>query len=293
MRLSFLMTSLYLAVGVIAGGYQGALERVLLYYAYQIDGLNAREIQSLGWTCRDWREADGFCNDWRQYDCRNGPGGRCNFNQFFRNMGYGVNGLPEIVPGGDQNARTVDIERTAVAYYDYVRRNTDLARVPNYVPYRVMKYSNANYNEFLVDLGDLVQQTASSKKTAANAWMFEEFDKTVKAINVARAGDHGPFAIREARARLGAHLVITRNVGVNPALNPAYNHVDWYENARDPWVEVDWAATQEEMERAGIRDAAERITTARNEIYADGEARQHLDVIESFREMERKSTSCL
>ncbi|KAH7320965.1 hypothetical protein B0I35DRAFT_407983 [Stachybotrys elegans] len=292
MRLSVLITALYLVVGAVAGGYQGALERVMLYYAYQIDGLNPEERRSIGWRCMEWN--DGACDRWRQFtNCDTGPGGRCNFNQFFRNMGYGVNGNPEIVPGDDQNARTLDIEKTAVAYYDYVRRNTDAGRVPNYVPYHVMKNAGIDYNAFIGKLGDLVQQTANSKKTPSNAWMFDEFHKTVKAINVARAGDHGPFAITEANSKLGNQWVVTRNVGSNPALKPEYKNVDWFDNTKKPWSEVDWAATQAKMERAGIKDADQKVTAARNAIYGNGgEAANHLAVMQSFQNMETKITNC-
>jgi hypothetical protein len=51
MRTSFLLTVAYLIASAFAGGYQGCLERVLLFYAYQIDQLNPLEEQTLGWRC--------------------------------------------------------------------------------------------------------------------------------------------------------------------------------------------------------------------------------------------------
>jgi hypothetical protein len=278
---------------VFAGGYQGALERVLLYYAYQIDGLNSADVQRLGWKCMKWSTAERDCMDWRRYEnCDSGPGGRCNFNQFVRNMGYGYEGSRNIVPGSDPNARTLDIDRAAANYYHEVVTNTNHHKVMNYAPNRVMKFTTLEYQPFLDELGDLVQHTANSKKTKTNAWMFDEFTKTVQKINEARAGDHGPYAIREAKAKLGAQWVVTRNVGLNPALNPDFADVAWQESAKEVWSEVNWVDTQNKMEKAGIKDAAQKITTARNAIYGPTVAREHLEVMERFREIERKVTSC-
>lgn len=47
----FLLTLAFLAGTALGGGYQGCLERVLVFQAYEIDALNNPGDQSVGFKC--------------------------------------------------------------------------------------------------------------------------------------------------------------------------------------------------------------------------------------------------
>ena len=135
LSLSLLISGAFLAATkVAAGGYQGALERVLLYYAYQIDGLNSPDNRQLGYKCNQW--ADGGCkdNDWKEYRCNafddpnKSNGKRCNFYELMTNLGEtrgggSNNAGPMMAEGVDVNAKTLPIEKSAVQFYMYTREN--------------------------------------------------------------------------------------------------------------------------------------------------------------------------
>jgi hypothetical protein len=124
MRISFLLTVAYLIATVFAGGYQGCLERVLLFYAYQIDQLNPLEEQTLGWRCRRWRGRDrtnyipAHCDDDDWERCRGAGGGKCSFNELMVFLGK-LRQNDQVVgpPGADQDTTTPDIRTTAIRLY--------------------------------------------------------------------------------------------------------------------------------------------------------------------------------
>lgn len=293
MRVSLLLTCVYFATSAIAGGYQGAMERVMLYYAYQIDGLNDKAARRLGWRCYDWDAGNSRCNgQWTEFACQNGPGGRCNFNQLMIGMGYGADGNARLVPGDNQNALSFDNEKAAVNYYSYVQ-GVGAGRVMNYSPYRIMKGTNNDYLAFIEELGDLVQTAANTKKTPQNEWMFKEFRKALDQVNIARAGDHGPHALKEARSKLGSQFVKSNKVGYNPALKPEYSNVQWWEDSREVWSEVDWDTTQKDLKGANPTLAA-TVPDVRERFYdTNDQARSHMTVMTGFKEMDAKIKPCM
>ncbi|KAI6778524.1 uncharacterized protein J7T54_005048 [Emericellopsis cladophorae] len=314
MRLSLLLCDLYLATAVVAGGYQGALERVLLYYAYQIDGLNDPSYRQLGYKCVSWQKDAGECkdNNWEQYKCtalddpNEKKGKRCNFWQLMTNLGEtrGGNNAKLMMPEGvDANAKTLPIEKTAVSYYMYTREHMpdvnsagepDKGKVGDYQPYKFLKYGETNYNDWLGQLGDIVQSTAKAKKSDANKWMFEEFQNTVKQIRAARIGDNGRFVVAEYKknASMDNKNMVTDNPGTNPATKSEYKNLDWYENHRGEWIEFNWAETQNEMDKNGVKEADKKMATFRNKYFESESARQHQAVMNEFELIERKVTGC-
>ncbi|KAL7783619.1 hypothetical protein V8C37DRAFT_396920 [Trichoderma ceciliae] len=52
---------LLLATKVLAGGFAGALDRVWLFYAYQMDELNDPAQRTLGRKCKSWDPSTKKC----------------------------------------------------------------------------------------------------------------------------------------------------------------------------------------------------------------------------------------
>ncbi|KAF7167905.1 hypothetical protein CNMCM6106_003275 [Aspergillus hiratsukae] len=194
MRTSSFLSLVYLAASVCAGGYQGCLERLLLFYAYQINGLNDPKDQTLGFKCKNWdNKAQNCVNDeWEA--CKGKGGGRCNFNELMATLGFSRTNDKLVGPSGaDQNTATPDIEETAK---------------------RVCKHYT----------------TPPNKKTDENKHLWDGFDHTLDKVNIARAGDHGKFLISAAEDKLGKPngMDIKRvKLGVNPLDGKPWETVDW------------------------------------------------------------------
>jgi hypothetical protein len=62
MRVSLFLALSYLSTAVWAGGYQGCLERVWLFQAYEINALNPASDQQIGFRCRRWNDATHTCD---------------------------------------------------------------------------------------------------------------------------------------------------------------------------------------------------------------------------------------
>ncbi|KAL6850822.1 hypothetical protein ACO1O0_007948 [Amphichorda felina] len=313
MRWSLILTGVYLATTVIAGGYQGALERVLLYYAYQIDGLNSPDVRQLGFRCRSWQNGECRDNNWDEYRCRalddagKQGGKRCNFWELMTNLGEtsGGNNANLMMPEGtDVNAKTLPIEKSAVSYYMYTREHMpyhneetgqlEKGRVGDYNPYRFLKYGGTDYNDYLDKLGDTVKNTAKSKKNDSNKWMFEQFESTVKQIRAARIGDNGRFVVEAYKNdnKMDNKYMVTENPGTNPATKDEYKNLDWFENHKGTWIEFDWAGTQYEMTKNGVKDAGTKMNDFQTNYYSSQSAQDHLAVMNDFEQMESKVKGC-
>ncbi|KAM5479538.1 hypothetical protein McanCB56680_005466 [Microsporum canis] len=254
MRPALLLTLTYLAASVIAGGYQGCLERVLLFYAYQIDELNNPKDRTLGFACKKWDDSAKKCtnNDWKE--CKGKGGGRCNFNELMASLGRArPNDKLVGPPGSNQATTSPDIDETAkVLNQHYI---TNVGKVPNYPAYKVLKDSDGNYNRLLEHLGNVVNN-AAGHKTAANTFLWEKFDSSLEKVIVARVGDHGKHLITAAKAALGPKMdVVLENLGSNPA------------KPSEIWETVDWAATEEKAEKDGVADYKKHIDDFKNGFY--------------------------
>ncbi|KAK2797392.1 hypothetical protein FQN50_009193 [Emmonsiellopsis sp. PD_5] len=287
MRSSFLLTLACLAVNVFAGGYQGCLERVMLFYAYQIDGLNDKADQTLGFSCITWNSTTKpqTCKDNKWKECQAKGGGRCNFNELMASLGK-TRPNEKLVgpPGADQTTTTPDIEETAKVLHQHYTSTIKNNIVPNYPAYKALKGSDGNYNGFLEHLGKVVNEGARHKNEG-NKQLWEKFDSALDKVRVAREGDHGKFLIPAAEAKLGSKMEVKRqNLGNNP-VNPS-----------EQWQTVDWAATEDEARKKGIPNYISLIIDFKNGFYEDrGEgriAREHLVVMESFERLADTGRSC-
>ncbi|GIK03430.1 hypothetical protein Aspvir_007499 [Aspergillus viridinutans] len=274
MKTSFFLALAYIAASVWAGGYQGCLERVLFFYAYQIDGLNDPVDQTLGFKCKRWNDRTRSCvnNDW--VACKGRGGGRCNFNELMASIGKS-RPTDKLVgpPGSDQNTARPDIQETAKALYTKYT-STPNGKVTNFPPYKAMKGANGDFNTYTLKLGELVNNMGH--RTDANKHLWEGFDNTLEKIKVARAGDHGPFLIEAAEARLGQPNgmdIKLMNLGDNPLSNPTTQ-----------WETVDWKATAEAAKTKGIENVDKLIKDFRTAFYTNiKSAREHYALFKTYK----------
>ncbi|KAM5445397.1 hypothetical protein MaudCBS49596_007540 [Microsporum audouinii] len=258
MRPPLLLTLTYLAASVIAEGYQGCLERVMLFYAYQIDELNDPKDRTLGFACKKWDDSAKICtnNDWKE--CKGKGGGRCNFNELMASLGRArPNDKLVGPPGSNQATTSPDIDETAkVLNQHYI---TNVGKVPNYPAYKVLKDSDGNYNRLLEHLGNVVNN-AAGHKTAET-----------------------PHHSRESSAGAeDGHCA--ENLGSNPA------------KPSEIWETVDWAATEEKAEKDGVADYKKHIDDFKNDFYDPEKggklANEHKVVMDSFKRISDTRRSC-
>ncbi|EAW25196.1 uncharacterized protein NFIA_106850 [Aspergillus fischeri NRRL 181] len=284
MRTSFFLALAYIVASVWAGGYQGCLERVLLFYAYQIDGLNDPKDQTLGFRCKKWDDKSNSCvnNDW--VACKGKGGGRCNFNELMASLGKS-RPTDKLVgpPGADQNTATPDIQETAKALYKQYTTPPN-KKVTNFPPYKAMKGADSNFNDYTLKLGKVVND-AWRHKTDANKNLWDGFDASLEKINIARAGDHGPFLIKEVEAKLGkpnGMEIKLMNLGDNPISNPTTQ-----------WETVDWKATADAAKTKGIKDVDKLIRDVRTRWYTnDKSAGDHYAVFKTYKRIGDQARSC-
>ncbi|RSL72595.1 hypothetical protein CEP53_000993 [Fusarium sp. AF-6] len=279
MHAPFFLALFFLITRTWAGGFQGALEKVLLYAAYEIDGLNEPSSRKLGFRCVTWIDKDDMCKDDEWEECKPKPPTdrtRCNFNELHVHMGK-ADPKWKVVAGEDQNTRTPDIKGTAINI-NTLFTTPPRSKVPNTPPFKAMKTTSANYNKFILDVGEVV--AASSKhKDATNQHLFDQFQSCLDQLKVARTGDHGPYLLEHARERLGKAKgmeIKTMDLGVNPVSDPP-----------ERWSTVDWAATSLAARKAGITDSDKLINDFRKKWYSDDRtAGQHHAVIKSFKRVD-------
>lgn len=61
MKTTLFLQLVLLITTALAGGYQGCLERLLLFYAYEIDELNDPNDRKLGFKCKRWDDKKKEC----------------------------------------------------------------------------------------------------------------------------------------------------------------------------------------------------------------------------------------
>ncbi|GFG26430.1 hypothetical protein IFM61606_06411 [Aspergillus udagawae] len=284
MKTSFFLALAYIAASVWAGGYQGCLERVLFFYAYQIDGLNDPEDQTLGFKCKKWDDKIRSCvnNEW--IACRGRGGGRCNFNELMATLGKSRS-TDKLVgpPEADQDTARPNIQETAKALYTKYTTPPN-KKVTNFPPYKAMKGASGDFNAYTLKLGNLVKD-AWLHKTDANKHMWDDFDDTLEKINIARAGDHGPYLIKEVKAKLGMPNemdIKLMNLGDNPISNPTTQ-----------WETVDWKATADAAKAKGINNVDKLIKDVRTHWYTtDKSASEHYALFKAYKRVGDLMQSC-
>ncbi len=276
----------YLCTAVWAGGYQGCLERVWLFQAYEIDGLNPEMDQTIGFRCQRWDNVNHQCRQaWQP--CRGrGANGRCNFDEFMFHLGRAPQRNGWAIT--DHLGR-LDAEATAKNCYRIFANQPNMNPrnpVPNYQPYSAMK-NTWEYNDYIMKLSTKVNDAWWKKKNDANKYLWESFDSTREKIAIARAGDHGPYLVAAARANLGGTMTIhTKNLGTNPATG-------------EVWETVDWKETASQARANGVADAQNRIKTFLDDWYRGNQndidhrnARSHHQVLRSYKRVQDRTVSC-
>jgi hypothetical protein len=175
----------YLSTAVWAGGYQGCLERVLMFQAYEIDGLNAPKDQTLGFKCPgpSFNIATNECKvDWVRCEPKGKPGERCSYDDFILFLGKAPMDKGWRVPV----TGTIDAEATAKKCYEvYNKRN---ANIKNFPPYSVAK-NQGEFNSLIIRVNDIVNKAYREKRTADNENLWKSFDTTIDMTLIARKGD--------------------------------------------------------------------------------------------------------
>ena len=159
--------------------------------------------------------------------------------------------------------------------------------------YRIMRYGGTDYNEHLNSLGDIVRNTAS-KKNDGNKWMWTEFESTLGQLRAARIGDNGRYVVEAYKndPKLDNKYITTENPGTIPATKSEYKNLDWYDNHKGEWTDLNWAETEENMHKGGVKDASDRMSSFRNNYFSSQSARDHQAVMTDFQDMETKVKGC-
>jgi hypothetical protein len=302
MKASLSLALFYLSTVVWAGGYQGALERVWLFQAYEIDALNPLDQQTIGFKCRhqldakvttckkyekdaDGKEKDGWipCAPHRN---TKPPRSRCNFDELTKHMGS----APPLRAGQKWAIYDADgklnTEETAKNVYTKFT-TSGVGKVVNFPPFKAMKGAGIEYNDFLVKFSTAVNGAYSTHRTDANNHLWEAFDDTLEKINIARTGDHGPYLVEAAK---------THFAEINPEIKIVEEKFGSNPSTGKEWKTVDWMSTAAEAEKSGIHiqdsivkflDGYYRGTGALHK-----EARKHYQVIVSYKRIADRIQDC-
>ncbi|KAI1177578.1 hypothetical protein F4777DRAFT_198454 [Nemania sp. FL0916] len=301
MQTKFVVASLLFLVGnVLAGGYAGALERVWLFYAYQIDGLNDPADQTIGWKCTSWDDQAGKCRTdkngkekWVQCKGLIQPGRRCTFSQLLNFLGGAspkdqlmADSSGNLLPQTDTNP---DPEQTAKKVYTHFLAQPK-NKVPDWQPYRIIYKGDADYVDSINKVADVVAKaSADGKNTAATKQLFERFSETTTQIKTARVGDHGPYLIAATEQKLNPKGITVVKEKVGTGQNPV--------DASKVWETVDWEKTMEGPVTAKKYTEAEilKITDDTKEEFYNGDstAQDHRVVIQSYDIAENKAKGCV
>ncbi|KAI0181181.1 hypothetical protein GGR52DRAFT_21744 [Hypoxylon sp. FL1284] len=267
---------------VLAGGYQGCLERVLLYNAYQVDGLNDEKDQTIGVKCAQADPKTHECKKW--ITCqpkRNSGRTRCNFDELV--VFLGKTPTPKDWAVNDSSGN-LDPEATAKNCYDkFTNAQGKNPKVPNFPPYVAVKDA-WEFNDYIKRVGDTVNNAWSKKGNNDNKKLWDDFDKTMDLVSESRTGDHGPHLIDEARAQLGSKFeIITEDVGSGK--NPATG---------ETWQTVNWRETARQAKEKGIENVDKDIQGFLKGLYGGNnkQAKDHRVVISSYKRVIDKSKSC-
>lgn len=148
MKLQLVVALSYISTLVSAGGYQGCLERVHLFQAYEIDGLMQSGDRILGFKCANWDEQAKECRNSEfifasslkshltedtidQYiECSGSrSGGRCNFDELMNHLNK-QNEAQNWSAGVYKNNGRIDEEKTALKCYERYKNRGGV--VPNF-----------------------------------------------------------------------------------------------------------------------------------------------------------------
>ncbi|KAI1196777.1 hypothetical protein F5X97DRAFT_202867 [Nemania serpens] len=292
----------FLVANVLAGGYAGALERVWLFYAYQIDGLNDPADQTLGWKCLSWDEPQNQCrpsrkgrNGWTKC-VGTGPGKRCTFSQLLNFVGgadrrdaFMADSNGNLLPLEDLNP---DPEETAKNVYAHFKAQKK-SGIPDWQGRRIILNGDDNYVRSIRRISAVVTKAANDgKNTGANKQVFEMFAETTTQIKTARVGDHGRHLVpnlRDYLNRLNYRDITVETESVEPGHSPV-----------DPtikWETVNWERMASKIVTSPLFDnkwqALKTLSYIKSDIYTDTSANNHRVAIKAFKTAETKAKGCI
>lgn len=308
-----------LITSVLAGGYAGAIERVWLFYAYQIDGLNPQADQTIGYKCMSWdREAKkcrskGKKNGWAMCKGRVGENKRCSMAKLLNQIGRVSENDPFAASSDGKplplETTDPDPQKTAQNLYKQLSAGSVFgpAGVKDWQPYRILKDGTADYADAVERVSDVVAKTSAKLRAEADGKaldpatekLFTRFEECNRLIKTARIGDHGRFLIDAAEKYLKPRGIDVKIEILDPPVNP----VDSTRN----WSTVDWEATVDEAVKAGKgtkEQLEDLMKEAKRDFYgppADGskpspdqaKAEEHRAVIEAYTNAHNKAAGCL
>ncbi|KAI0508949.1 hypothetical protein F5B22DRAFT_638338 [Xylaria bambusicola] len=297
----FVALLFFLVTKVLAGGYQGALERVWLFYAYQIDGLNEPSDQTLGWKCLKWDTVKEECksskkgsNGWVM--CKGtAPGKRCTFSELTNFLGgtgrtetFMADSKGNTLPLTDTHPDPEETAKRVLTHY----LATPKGNVQDWAGYKFILAGKDNYVNSLRKVASVVTKAGSEgKNTGTNKAFFEMFAATTTQIKNARIGDTGPYLIARAEDKLHPRGITVYTESISPGHSPA-----------DPtriWKTVDWEKTMSQAVASGkfTKGQIMQITAqVRSDYYkdtTDTRANEHRVVIKAFKTAETKAKGCL
>ncbi|KAI1345813.1 hypothetical protein F5Y01DRAFT_308775 [Xylaria sp. FL0043] len=272
-----------LVTKVLAGGYQGALERVWLFYAYQIDGLNDPSKQTLGFKCLSWGSVMNECKPGR--NGRSGwtmckgtlPGKRYTFSQLTNFIGgtgrdepFMADSKGNTLPLTDGHPDPEETAKRLLTYYLAQPKH----KVPDYQGYKFLKGGDTEYVRTIRRIGNV---------------LFEMFASTTTQIKNARIGDTGHFLVTRAENKLNPRGITVYTESISPGHSPA-----------DPtrvWTTADWEKTMSQAVASGkfTKGQVMQITAeVGTEYYREiREANNLRVVLKAFKTAETKAKGCL
>lgn len=149
MRVSLFLALSYLSTAVWAGGYQGCLERVWLFQAYEIDALYPEADRTIGFKCNKWNEVTHTCNvDWSPCKGKQ-AGGRCSFDE----LSFWLGKAPSRGGWADPSTGRLNTEDTAKKCVSKFTNQPGGGRaVPNPPPEKILK-NTWEYNDYITKIG--------------------------------------------------------------------------------------------------------------------------------------------
>ncbi|CCC14516.1 hypothetical protein SMACR_09416 [Sordaria macrospora] len=291
----------HLLVTVWAGGYQSGLERIWLFKAYEIDGLNAEADQTIGMRCNNFKPnlKTPACKEaW--IPCVGKSSSRCNFDEFMDFLQQDASAAPQDpnnpaapkpqTKWGVFQGDKLDVQKTAINIFKLSKGRGS----PEVPPHQMMKSSAVGYPEFVKMVSKTVDDTYKKHGSVGDPRFWQEFDQIREDIKTARVGDHGPHLIKAANEdeKLKTYQLEIKHIGKHPA------------NESWSWDTIDQEATiakntrvdekgnsNADVVRKDLKDFFDRYYALRNG-KKNTPATRHRNVIEAYTESAKESASC-
>lgn len=303
MRATVLLGLVLFITTAWAGGYQGVLERVMLYFAYEIDGLNPKEDRVIGFACKgQYNTNTNTClGTWVEPNPKTAHTRRANINELLGPLSK-LAGNSRVPIGRDSGgnpipltdgASGIDPEQTAKYLYPKILKATESTefpegRITNPPPFKMMKGGTDDFANFLSTVGKLVQKTSKQGDNYENhKALFQDFQKVNTQILNARIGDHGAFQIEAIKEKLAGTGIEVKTKTVGGGTNPVTG---------SPWETVDWKKTISD----GVADTGKStqqvtkiVEAAAEDLYTkNAAAKDHKTVIDVYRRTDQRMNHC-